>query len=118
MYLLPASSATHARSHATPGQSAAYRHIQLLNRLRRAYLGPIVGCDAPLSIQDLSRNGSVTAGAPAVDVFAWERGCEGDGSALDQRLLLVLNLDKVGAAHNVTVRAAWPRELKLITIFP
>ena len=60
--------------------AAEFRYVQMLNRLRAAYLTPVLrtGCEAPLHGQSL-------AGAA---VYAWERGCGGDtadGGALLMR---------------------------------
>ena len=71
-----------------------YMYIQQLNRLRHAYMSPVIGCDDPLNSQ--VPNGSA--------VFAWERGCE---DVAETRVLAAVNLDRHGLSYVVTIQTSW-----------
>ena len=74
-----------------------YVYIQRLNRLRDAYLAPVIDCEAPL-------RGHVPTGS---EVFAWERGCDGGGGAAIWRTLIAVNFDRFGAAFDVELQTSW-----------
>ena len=80
-----------------------YVWIQQLNRLRQAYLVPVIECDEPLHTQ-----------SPASSrIFAWERGCK---SSVESRLLIALNLDEMGSTQNTTIHTSWAANTTVVEL--